>query len=71
MEEWEASVEVRAGVTSVVPEAFGEESAVALPPSDCSLGIWTCRRGLLGFICRLLVLDGGAMGGTDGVDWVR
>lgn len=38
-EEWDASVPVRAGVTPVVPDSFGEESAVALPASDFSLGI--------------------------------
>jgi hypothetical protein len=37
-EECEASVPVLAGVTPVV-ESFGEESAVALPASECSLGI--------------------------------
>jgi hypothetical protein len=38
-EEWDPSVPVRAGVAPVVPESFGDESAVALPASDCSLGI--------------------------------
>jgi hypothetical protein len=61
-------VDVRAGVAPVVPESFGEESAVALPASDCSLGICTWRRGLFGFVCKLLVLDGGAMVGTEEVD---
>ena len=37
-----------AGVSEAVPpDSRGEDSAVAEPPSDCSLGIWTFRRGLL------------------------
>ncbi len=39
-EEWLASVLALAGVSPTVPaECRGEDSAVALPPSDCSLGI--------------------------------
>lgn len=69
-EEWEASVPVLAGVAPVVPDPLGEESAVALPASECSLGICTVNRGLLGS-AMLFVLDGGAMLGTDDVDCVR
>jgi len=45
-EECEASV-LRPGVAPVVPESLGDESAVALPASDCSLGICTLSLGLL------------------------
>lgn len=58
-----------AGVPVVVlPESLGEDSAVALPPSDCSLGIWTLSRGRFGSLCTLLVLGGGAKFGMDGVE---
>ena len=68
-DECEASV-LRAGVAPEI-ESLGDESAVALPPSDCSLGIWTRNLGLFLSICRLFVRVGGAIGGTDEVDWVR
>lgn len=35
----------RIGVADAVPPSLGDESAVALPPSDCSLGICTFKRG--------------------------
>ena len=35
----------RIGVAVAVPPSLGDESAVALPPSDCSLGICTFNRG--------------------------
>jgi hypothetical protein len=48
-EEWEPSVPLRwegwLPVASV--DSCGEESAVALPPSEGSSGIWTLRTGLL------------------------
>ena len=65
-DECEASV-LRAGVAPEI-ESLGDESAVALPPSDCSLGIWTRNLGLFLSICRLFVRVGGAIGGTDEVD---
>jgi hypothetical protein len=68
-EEWDASV-LRAGVAPEI-ESLGDESAVALPPSECSLGIWTRNFGLFLSICRLFVRVGGAMGGTDEVECVR
>lgn len=64
-EEWDASVLALGGVSEAVPpDSRGEESAVAEPPSDCSLGIWTFRRGLLAPIWALLPRDGGWM--SDG-----
>jgi hypothetical protein len=48
-EEWDASV-LRAGVAPEM-ESLGEESAVALPPSDCSLGICTLNLGLFLSAC--------------------
>lgn len=60
-----------AGVAPVVPESLGEESAVALPLSDCSLGICTLRRGLFASVCMLFVLDGGGICGAADVDCVR
>jgi hypothetical protein len=69
-DECEASVDVRRGVTPVVPDSFGEESAVALPASECSLGICTLRRGRFASVAILLVRDGG-IGGTEEVDCVR
>jgi hypothetical protein len=73
-EEWDASVLVRAGVAPVVvpPDSLlGEDSAVALPPSECSLGIWTLSLGRFGSVCMLLDRDGGAIVGTEEVDCVR
>jgi hypothetical protein len=67
----ECEASVRAGVAPVVPESFGDESAVALPASDCSLGICTLSRGFLGSVCRLLVREGGWMADTEDVDWER
>ena len=59
-EEWLASVLALAGVSPKVPaDCRGEDSAVALPPSDCSLGIWTVNRGLAAENFPLLVRDGG------------
>lgn len=59
-EEWLASVLALAGVSAAVPpDPRGEDSAVALPPSDCSLGIWTLSLGLFAPICALFVRDGG------------
>lgn len=65
-EEWDASVPVLAGVTPVL-DPFGEESAVALPASECSLGICTFS---LGFCAMLLLRDGGGIVGTEEVDCV-
>lgn len=59
-DEWLASVLVLAGVPLAVPaECRGEDSAVALPPSDCSLGICTFNLGRAAFILALFVRDGG------------
>lgn len=69
-EEWEASVPVLAGVVREIPDSLGEESAVALPPSEGSLGICTFSRGLFGS-AMLFVLEAGAMWGADEVDCVR
>lgn len=69
-EECDASV-LRPGVAPVVPESLGDESAVALPASECSLGIWTLNLGLLSPIRRLFVRDGGGIMGTEDVDCVR
>lgn len=68
-EECDASV-LRPGVAPVVPESLGDESAVALPPSECSLGICTRSLGLLSPIRRLFVRDGGGITGTADVDCV-
>jgi hypothetical protein len=69
-DEWDASV-LRAGVAPEM-ESLGEESAVALPPSDCSLGICTLNFGLFLSACwRLFVRVGGAIIGTVGVERVR
>lgn len=70
-EECEASVLVLAGVGTVVPESLGEESAVALPASECSLGIWTLSRGRFASVCMLFVRDGGPIFGMEDVDAVR
>lgn len=59
------------GVSPVVPVSLGEESAVALPVSDCSLGICTFNLGRLGSLVMLLVRDGGAIVGTEDTDEVR
>jgi hypothetical protein len=70
-EECDASVPVRAGVTPVVPESLGDESAVALPASECSLGICTRSLGFFTSICRLFVREIGWMAGIEDVDCVR
>jgi hypothetical protein len=70
-EECDASV-LRPGVAPVVPESFGDESAVALPASECSLGICTLNLGLLSPpMRRLFVRDGGGIVGIEDVDCVR
>ena len=69
-EECDASV-LRPGVAPVVPESLGDESAVALPASEGSLGIWTLSLGLLSPMRRLFVRGGGGMMGTEEVDCVR
>lgn len=59
-EEWLASVLALAGVSPAVPpEPRGDDSAVALPPSDCSLGICKFSLGLLAPSWALDVRDGG------------
>lgn len=68
-EECDASV-LRAGVAPEI-ESLGDESAVALPPSECSLGIWTRSFGLLLSTCKLFVRVGGAIGTTDEAECVR
>lgn len=67
-DECEASVEVRAGVTPVLPESLGEESAVALPASEAALGICTFSRGFLGSVATLFVLEEGPIVGTEDAD---
>lgn len=62
---------VRAGVAPVVPESLGDESAVALPASECSLGICTRSLGFFGSVCRLFVRETGCVAGTEEVDCVR
>lgn len=65
-EEWLASVLALAGVSPAVPpDSRGEDSAVADPPSDCSLGICTFSRGLLPPICALLARDGWISEGSE------
>lgn len=68
-EECEASV-LRPGVAPIVPESLGDESAVALPVSDCSLGICTRSLGLLSPTRRLFAQDGGAIGPAEEADCV-
>jgi hypothetical protein len=70
-DECEASVPVRAGVAPVVPESLGDESAVALPASECSLGICTRSLGFFGSVCRLLVREIGWMAGIEDADCAR
>ena len=61
-----------AGVPPAVPaDCRGDDSAVALPPSDCSLGICTLSLGLWAPICALLVRDGGWISPTAEEDKVR
>jgi hypothetical protein len=58
-----------AGVAvALPPDSRGDDSAVALPPSDCSLGICTFNLGLL---ASLFVLTGMGIVGTEDWDWVR
>lgn len=58
-------------VPAVVVVSFGDESPVALPPSDCSLGICTFSRGRLASDCIVLARDGSGMLGTEDDDAVR
>lgn len=64
------SVLVLAGVAPVVPESLGDDSAVWLPFSECSLGICNIRRGREPSFAMLFVRDTGT-GGTDDADCVR
>lgn len=69
---WLASDVALAGVDVLLPpESRGDESAVALPPSDCSLGICTLRRGRLALTCTLLARGGGGISDTEDVDGTR
>lgn len=50
--------------------SFADEPAVASPPSDCSLGIWTLRRGRLASDCVVFEREGGG-GPLDDDETVR
>lgn len=63
-EECEASVLVLAGVAPVVPDSLGDDSAVWLPASEGSLGIWTLSLGRTS-LAILFVREGGGIVGTD------
>lgn len=65
------SVLVRAGVAPVVPESLGDDSAVWLPLSDCSLGICSMSRGLEPSFAAMLFVRDADMAGTDEEDCVR
>lgn len=66
---WFASDATLAGVVVFCPaESRGDESAVALPASDCSLGICTLRRGRLAVAWTLLARGGGGISGIEDVD---
>lgn len=62
---------VRAGVAPVVDELRGEDSAVWLPASSGSLGIWTLSLGRTSLVAMLFVREGGRIVGIEEVDCVR
>lgn len=71
-DEWLASVLAWAGVSPIVPaDCRGEDSAVALPPSDCSLGICTVSRGRAAPNRALLVRDGAGISPDFAAVWLR
>lgn len=62
----------RAGVAAVFPvDSRGEDSAVALPASEFSLGIWTFRRGRFAPTWRLFEREIGATSGIEESEWAR
>lgn len=70
IDECDASV-LLCGVELVLV-SFGEEPAVALPASECSLGICTLSLGLFSPpIWMLFVRDGGGILGNDEIDGFR
>ena len=69
-DECDASV-LLCGVALVLA-SLGEDPAVALPASECSLGIWTFSRGRFSPpICMLFVREGGGMLGSEAIDGFR
>lgn len=61
-----------AGVAALFPaESREDESAVALPRSEFSLGIWTFSCGRLDGSEPLLVRTGGLISGAEEIDCVR
>lgn len=54
-----------------VTDSRGDDSAVALPPSEFSLGICTFSRGRLAFSCVLFARGGGGMSEIEGMDGGR
>lgn len=63
-------LEFRIGVTPLVgPASLGEESPVALPPSDCSLGICTFNLGRFASACIIFGLGGPDMEDVEAVRW--
>lgn len=61
-----------AGVAVLFPaESRSEDSAVALPRSEFSLGIWTFNCGRLDGSEPLFVRKTGLMSGAEEIDWVR
>jgi hypothetical protein len=70
--EWHVSELFLAGVAVVLPfESRGDDSAVALPASEFSLGICTFKRGRFAPICRLSVRERGGISGIEERDCVR
>lgn len=53
------------------PDSRGDDSAVALPASECSLGICTLRLGRPVLELFVAVREGGRISGTEEVDCVR
>lgn len=61
-----------AGVTVLLPaESREDESPVALPRSELSLGIWTFNCGRLDVRAPLFVREGGLISAADGFDCGR
>jgi hypothetical protein len=61
-----------AGVTVLLPaESREEDSPVALPRSELSLGIWTFNCGRLDVRAPLFVREGGLISAADGIDCER
>ena len=61
-----------AEVTVLLPaESREDDSPVALPRSELSLGIWTFNCGRLDVSAPLLVREGGLISAADGMDCER